>query len=69
MRKLVPLLVAGPALVVASLASAGGCQSLAGFIVGMQGGELIIVAARPSMGKTSFALNLTERVANRRSAA
>ena len=30
---------------------------------GLQRGELIIVAGRPGMGKTSFALNIAENIA------
>lgn len=33
---------------------------------GLQAGDLIIVAARPSMGKTAFAMNLAENVLERR---
>jgi len=33
---------------------------------GLQAGDLVIVAARPSMGKTAFAMNLAENVLNKK---
>jgi replicative DNA helicase len=46
--------------------SAGGCdygfQELDSKTAGMHQGELIILAARPSMGKTAFAMNIAENV-------
>jgi replicative DNA helicase len=30
---------------------------------GLQGGEMFVIAARPSMGKTSFAMNIVEHIA------
>jgi replicative DNA helicase len=40
-----------------------GFTDLDGMTSGMQPGELIIVAGRPSMGKTAFAMNIAEHVA------
>jgi replicative DNA helicase len=40
-----------------------GYNDLDGMTSGMQPGELIIIAGRPSMGKTAFALNIAEHVA------
>ena len=42
---------------------ASGYQDLDELTSGLQPGELIIVAARPSMGKTALALNLAENIA------
>lgn len=40
-----------------------GFANLDGKIQGLRGGEMIVLAARPSMGKTSLAMNIAERVA------
>ncbi|MCC6426395.1 MAG: replicative DNA helicase [Phycisphaerales bacterium] len=40
-----------------------GFHDLDGYLHGLQQGELIIIAARPSMGKTALALNLAEQIA------
>ncbi len=40
-----------------------GFEELNQMLCGLQNGEMIIVAARPSMGKTSFALNMAEHQA------
>jgi replicative DNA helicase len=40
-----------------------GYGDLDGMLQGLQPGELIIIAARPSMGKTALALNLAEQIA------
>jgi len=39
-----------------------GYDELDGQLCGLQKGEMIIIAGRPSMGKTSFALNIAEHV-------
>jgi replicative DNA helicase len=41
-----------------------GFDELDEMLSGMQRGEMIILAARPSMGKTAFALNITENMAS-----
>lgn len=40
-----------------------GFRDLDDKLLGMQNGDMIIIAARPSMGKTSLAMNIAERVA------
>ena len=43
-----------------------GYKKLDEALSGLQNGELVILAARPGMGKTSFALNVAENVATQR---
>ncbi len=40
-----------------------GFLDLDNLLTGMHGGELIVIGARPSMGKTSFAMNIAEHAA------
>lgn len=40
-----------------------GFEPLDQILAGMHGGELILIGARPSMGKTSFAMNIVENAA------
>lgn len=40
-----------------------GFRDLDGMLLGLQPSDLIIIAARPSMGKTAFAMNIAEHVA------
>ncbi|MBO4926404.1 MAG: replicative DNA helicase [Clostridia bacterium] len=42
-----------------------GFYSLDGLLTGLHGGELVLVGARPSMGKTSFAINLATNAARK----
>lgn len=42
-----------------------GFQDLDAITGGFQSGDLIVIAARPSMGKTSFAMNLVENIADK----
>jgi replicative DNA helicase len=47
----------------AGMGIATGFERLDGMTGGLQGGEMFVVAARPSMGKTSFMMNIVENVA------
>lgn len=42
---------------------ASGFRDLDGLLMGFQPGDMVVLAARPSMGKTSLALNMAENIA------
>ena len=44
------------------IGSSTGFKDLDGKLQGIQNGDLIVIAGRPSMGKTSFAMNIAENV-------
>ena len=44
------------------IGSSTGCKDFDNKLQGLQKGDLVVVAGRPSMGKTSFAMNIAENV-------
>ena len=44
------------------IGSSTGFKDIDNKLQGLQGGDLVVIAGRPSMGKTSFAMNIAENV-------